>query len=218
MGSRLSLPGDSELSQRVFYTREGGIIDNFLSYYNRGVRERITNDVMIKVAPKLHAGGLTLSVACGWDTRGDVRVDLHPGAVGKNVRADARILPFRDELFDNVLGLAFLHHIRNYDTALEEMIRVTRVGGRILLLEPSIFHPHSIHFTHAFGLTRERPIWGKNVKGVLAHRCELLIDDMFFGLRFAHFFVRHYDYLLRIGKQVPKTLQGYFVFVAQRIR
>jgi SAM-dependent methyltransferase len=206
------------LTQRPFYTREGGIVDNFLSYYNRGVREKITRDVMEHVSPQLHADGFTLSVACGWDKRGDVRVDLHPGAVGKNIRADARILPFADHTFDNVLGLAFLHHIRDYERAIEEMVRVTRIGGRILLLEPSLFHPHSIHFTHILGLTRERPIWGKNVKAVLGRKCKLLLDDTFFGLRFAHFFIRHYELLIRIGKEVPKPLHGYFVIVAQRIR
>lgn len=197
-------------------TREGGLIDNFLSYYNRGVRERITADVMTNLGSLLHDGGFTLSVACGWDKRGDVRIDLHPNALGKSVRADARVMPFPDECFDNVLGLAFLHHIKDYSRAVGEMVRVTRVGGRILLVEPNLLHPHSIHFTHMFGLTKERPIYVNGVKAALLIRCELLADDAFFGLRFAHFFLRHYDSLIRIGKSVPKPLQGYFILVAER--
>jgi hypothetical protein len=218
MGRSLPFPGVIGLRRSLFYTREGGVIDNFLSFYNRGVREKITSNVLNQVGRQLHPAGFTLSVACGWDTRGDVRVDLHPGAVGKNVRADARILPFADQSFDNVLGLAFLHHIKDYQRAIEEIVRVTRIGGRILLLEPSLFHPHSIHFTHAFGLTKERPIWGKSVKQVLAQKCEIMLDDTFFGLRFAHFFLRHYETLVRIGREVPKPLQGYFVIVSQRTR
>ncbi len=173
---------------------------------------------MTKLGPLLHDGGYTLSVACGWDMRGDVRVDLHPGAVGRTVRADARGLPFSDESFDNVLGLAFLHHIKDYHNAVKEMVRVVKIGGRILLMEPGLFHPHSIHFTHMFGLTQERPIYSNGVKAALLKRCELLADDAFFGLRFAHFFLRHYDSLIRIGESVPKSLQGYFVLVAERRR
>jgi SAM-dependent methyltransferase len=206
------------LTQTTLRTRQGGLVDNFLSYYNRGVRERITADIMTKLGPLLHEDGFTLSVACGWDNRGDVRIDLHPGAVGKNVRADARVLPFPDESFDNVLGLAFLHHIKDYPHAIEEMVRVTRVGGRILLMEPGLFHPHSIHFTHIFGLTKERPIYVNGVKAALLQKCQLLADDAFFGLRFAHFFLRHYDSLIKVGNSVPKPFQGYFLLVAERVR
>ena len=175
-------------------------------------------DVMAKLGPLLHERGYTLSVACGWDKRGDVRVDLHPNAVGKTVRADARTLPFRAESFDNVLGLAFLHHIKDYSKAVEEMVRVVKIGGRILLMEPSLFHPHSIHFTHMFRLTKERPIYANRVKSALLSRCELLSDETFFGLRFAHFFLRHYETLIRVGEAVPRTMKGYFLLVAQRIK
>ena len=206
------------MTQSLQRTREGGLIDNFLSYYNRGVREKITAEVMTKLGSLLHEDGFTLSVACGWDKRGDVRIDLHPGAVGKNVRADARVLPFPDEAFDNVLGLAFLHHIKDYPRSVGEMVRVTKVGGRILLMEPNLLHPHSIHFTHMFGLTKERPIYVNGVKAPLMERCELLAQEGFFGLRFAHFFLRHYDSLIKIGEPVPKSLQGYFILVAERVR
>src|SRR6267143_6360377 len=130
-----------------WHTRGGGIIDNFLSYNNRSVRIKLNKDVIQKAGSFLRQGS-TLNVGCGWDWTGNVRVDVHPGSVSKNLLADARTLPFPDYTFDNVLGLSFLHHIKDFRTAIREIVRVTKLRGRILLFEPSIFHPHSIHFTH----------------------------------------------------------------------
>ncbi|MCS7280202.1 MAG: ubiquinone/menaquinone biosynthesis methyltransferase [Desulfobacterota bacterium] len=49
--------------------------------------------------------------------------------------ADANNLPFKDESFDAV-GIAFgLRNIPNRKNALKEMIRITKKGGKILILE-----------------------------------------------------------------------------------
>jgi SAM-dependent methyltransferase len=50
--------------------------------------------------------------------------------------ADARRLPFGAAVFDSAYCVAVLQHIREVSLALGELARVTRPGGRILVVEP----------------------------------------------------------------------------------
>jgi SAM-dependent methyltransferase len=50
--------------------------------------------------------------------------------------ADACHLPFRDASFDSTYCVAVLQHIAETDTAVSELARVTRPGGRVLSVEP----------------------------------------------------------------------------------
>ncbi len=61
------------------------------------------------------------------------------------VRLSGYALPFPDRTFDLVLCLDYLEHIDNDDVALEEMARVLRPNGRLILVTPHtgpfyIFH------------------------------------------------------------------------------
>jgi SAM-dependent methyltransferase len=47
--------------------------------------------------------------------------------------ANAIDLPFRDGMFDALTGNFVLSHFRRYDTALFDMLRVTKPGGRVAL-------------------------------------------------------------------------------------
>lgn len=51
--------------------------------------------------------------------------------------ADAENLPFADNAFDAVLSTYALEHAANPSTMLQEMVRVVRPGGRIVLLGPT---------------------------------------------------------------------------------
>ena len=62
-------------------------------------------------------------------------------ADGHNLRAsfaaaDACHLPFPDRTFDSTFCVAVLQHINDTSEALREFVRVTRVGGRIVAVEP----------------------------------------------------------------------------------
>lgn len=72
--------------------------------------------------------------------------DISAGMVARSVRngqalgldvtgnvADVESLPFDDGEFDLVVGHAFLHHIPDVDTALREIIRVLKPGGRFVI-------------------------------------------------------------------------------------
>ncbi len=51
-----------------------------------------------------------------------------------------RRIPFEDETFDYVFGNAILHHI-NLDTALSEIMRVLKKGGKAAYCEPFAHNP-----------------------------------------------------------------------------
>ena len=50
---------------------------------------------------------------------------------------DCHKIPFKDNLFDNVVCLNCIHHFSNPIIALSEIIRVLKVNGKILIIEPN---------------------------------------------------------------------------------
>ena len=68
-------------------------------------------------------------------------VEARKATRGMNARvgyaaADAVRLPFADGVFDSTYCVAVLQHIRDLAGALQEISRVTRPGGRVLVVEP----------------------------------------------------------------------------------
>ncbi|MEW6621514.1 MAG: class I SAM-dependent methyltransferase [bacterium] len=57
--------------------------------------------------------------------------------------ADAENLPFKEGIFEAVVGNAVLHHL-NLDKALEEMKRVLKPGGKIAFTEPNMLNPQNL--------------------------------------------------------------------------
>lgn len=55
----------------------------------------------------------------------DYRIQLHHG--------DAKSLDFPDSMFDTVISNSLLHHLPRPESAIAEIVRVTRPGGRIFV-------------------------------------------------------------------------------------
>ena len=51
--------------------------------------------------------------------------------------ADIQDIPFEAESFDVVVSLATLEHVRDPDAALGELVRVTKMGGRLIVMIPN---------------------------------------------------------------------------------
>lgn len=60
---------------------------------------------------------------------------------------DAGALPFRDAVFDIVVGNAVLHHLP-LDYALPELLRVMKPGGLFCFAEPNMANPHMFIALH----------------------------------------------------------------------
>jgi SAM-dependent methyltransferase len=65
-----------------------------------------------------------------------VQTDVHQ-APWLDVSASGEALPFADASFDATIAIAALHHMNFPVTALGELARVTRPGGKVLVLESS---------------------------------------------------------------------------------
>lgn len=66
----------------------------------------------------------------------------------KFIVGDARILPLQDEIFDYIFAKDVLHHISEHKKVLREILRVTKEGGRIILIEANRYNPISfLHLT-----------------------------------------------------------------------
>ena len=52
---------------------------------------------------------------------------------------DGRKLPFTDQFFDSVGALNVLEHVEQPEDFLRELVRVTRVGGQLLVSSPNFF-------------------------------------------------------------------------------
>jgi SAM-dependent methyltransferase len=77
-----------------------------------------------------------------------------PGVVG-----DARWLPFENDSFDGIIGRRFLHHVPEEDRRkiLDETSRVTKSGGKVILLEgtPGIYRKLTKGLAFRLGILEE---------------------------------------------------------------
>lgn len=93
----------------------------------------------------LQGGKVVLNLGCGEQTYGDVRLDLYRGKA--NIIADAeKPIPFRDNSFDEVYSSHFFEHLRNPSVALNEMVRVLKRGGKLVLItDNAAYIPFHLH-------------------------------------------------------------------------
>ena len=62
------------------------------------------------------------------------------------VVADARGLPFKDNVFDLVYSFGVVEHFENTEKAIEEHVRVATPGGKIIITVPYLFSPYTIYW------------------------------------------------------------------------
>lgn len=85
-----------------------------------------------------------LNVGCGADRLHPrmLRVDVDPSAFPDSV-SSADKLPFADNTFSVAVSQEVLEHLREPQTALEELVRVVRPGGLLYLQTPFIIGYHA---------------------------------------------------------------------------
>ena len=111
-----------------------------------------------------------------------------PAGVGF-VRANAERLPFPDGAFDAVYGCSVLHHLQ-VETALAEVWRVLRSGGRLVFSEPNLLNPQVFLMFKCGPL---RPRFGTSRDEMAFTRGT--ITRVLRRLGFKRFSVRYFDFL-----------------------
>ncbi len=116
-------------------------------------------NAMNKFAPSLN--GKLLDFGCGSKPyQALIKVDEYTGLDFQNpghdhskeqidVYYDGNKIPFPDEHFDSVLSSEVFEHLFNLPHTLEELHRVMKKGGKILLTCPFIWNEHELPYDYA---------------------------------------------------------------------
>jgi hypothetical protein len=100
-------------------------------------------------------GGFVLDAGAGFRKRpakNVIALDIYDYP-STDLLADLEALPFEDNVFDAVLSLAVLEHVRNPFTCAKELVRVLKPGGRIVAVVPFLQAEHG-YPSHFFNATR----------------------------------------------------------------
>jgi SAM-dependent methyltransferase len=71
--------------------------------------------------------------------------DTHAADVPRAVVAAAEMLPYASDTFDAVFSHEVLEHVADDTLAAREMVRVAKVGGRIVIFAPNRWYPFETH-------------------------------------------------------------------------
>ncbi|RJR41814.1 MAG: class I SAM-dependent methyltransferase [Desulfobacteraceae bacterium] len=113
--------------------------------------EHVTGVVLDLGAGKLPARRLLQPLASYY-----VSVDRYPEHPELTLLGDAQSLPFKDRSFDTVHCISLLEHLPRPWEAAEEMARVLKKGGKVILRVPHIYYihgqPHDYYRYTGFGV------------------------------------------------------------------
>lgn len=163
-------------AHRLRYYQDPGSV-RFYHYWNACMLRYLPSDKRLRVldcgagmghllAQAMAAGheGWAFDLSAELLTAAETKVKTEAGLV----RADGEYLPFKQNSFDAALCRGLLHHMDNWETAVREIYRVIRPGGRFVISEPCDQNPvirtarrllylGSSHFDHEdHGYAREQ--------------------------------------------------------------
>ena len=99
---------------------------------------------------------------------------------------DVLELPFEDESFDVICSNELIEHLPDVETALKEMVRVVRKGGRVVLSGPNLCSPLTSLFDWARLMCGKsgRPVWGETKQQAwqqFKQNCRLYLRKKFYS-------------------------------------
>jgi SAM-dependent methyltransferase len=153
---------------RNFYLREiftpslPGIFINPMFFIRRGLKRGIVRN-------RKFLSGRMLDFGCGtkpYQRFIDVREyigleiksdELHDSGSAADVFYDGNTIPFGDDQFDSVFSSEVFEHVFNLEQILQELHRVLKPGGNMVITLPFVWEEHSVPYDFArytsFGIT-----------------------------------------------------------------
>ena len=128
------------------FAREGALAPG-----QRALEVGCGTGIFLQVAARTGASIVALDLSADLLAQARARV-ASEGKVRLSL-GNAEQMPFRDGSFDAAYGSSILHHL-NIDTALAEVNRVLRPGGRIVFTEPNILNPQ-VAVMFRLGMTKK---------------------------------------------------------------
>ena len=215
-------------SKELFY-------ENFSSQWDRKINKRETEKrlkVVFNVLLEGHSlkGAKVLEIGCGLGYFSERAYKLGAKVtgvdVGKNllkiskkrvpkgifILGSASQLPFSKESFDFVLCTEVIEHVENQRKAIEEMFRVIKKGGMLVITSPNRFFKPLFDFLSKIGVRpyhgNEKWYYPTTLKGILSKKGKILKEHYFNFLFPIDFFNR-----LEKFKQFRNLMinQGYLV-------
>ncbi len=116
---------------------------------NKDYRTRASRDAFDKVVMSSSNGDLCLSIGGGPTRRSPNLTNLNIGAFPNvDVVADAHLLPYACATVDAIYCEAVLEHLQDPATAVQDMFRVLKPGGKVIAITPFMqgFHGYPYHF------------------------------------------------------------------------
>ena len=195
-----------------------GLIVNPFYFARKGLYESIS-----QLISNLH--GKLLDIGCGTKPYKDIfsvdeyiGLEIADGANRNNKHADVfydgKKFPFSDKTFDSILISQVFEHVFNPEEFLQEVNRVTKMGGMLLMTVPFVWDEHEQPYDYArytsFGL---KYILGKYGFEIIEHKkscngIELvfqLINSYFYKKNiikgFKHILKPNYDVYINISYQ-----------------
>ena len=110
---------------------------------------------------------------------------------------DVLELPFDNDAFDVICSNELIEHLPDVETALQEMIRVVRKGGKVVLSGPNLCSPLTplLDWVRLMSGKSGRPVWGETKRQALqqfTRNCGLYIKKRFVT-KTPHFIYRDPD-------------------------